>query len=264
MYEQSLVKVVEPVKLTTISRLNKSRAWKYGYDKEHNIVVISKTGQIGEIIEVQSLRIALPPVPKDLKKGEDKWVVEEYPKELKRIKSIFDWQSYPDEFKSKWEGYIDEEFNRRENGHWFYNKGIPTYITGTHYMYLQWSKIDVGHPDYREANRIFFIFWEACKADRRSYGMCYLKNRRSGFSFMASEKPSTWQPYQVTPDLVSYQKQVRMPRRCLPTRSYPSRLTIRFSSNLYRTVWTDQRPNLHIGFQLQSSLENRYNRKKHR
>jgi hypothetical protein len=53
-------------------------------------------------------------------------------------------------------------------------------------MYLQWSKIDVGHPDYREANRLFFIFWEACKADRRSYGMCYLKNRRSGFSFMAS------------------------------------------------------------------------------
>ena len=58
--------------------------------------------------------------------------------------------------------------------------------TGTHYMYLQWSKIDVGKPDFREANRLFFIFWEACKADDRCYGMCYLKNRRSGFSFMAS------------------------------------------------------------------------------
>jgi hypothetical protein len=53
-------------------------------------------------------------------------------------------------------------------------------------MYLQWSKIDVGKPDFREANRLFFIFWEACKADSRSYGMCYLKNRRSGFSFMSS------------------------------------------------------------------------------
>ena len=53
-------------------------------------------------------------------------------------------------------------------------------------MYLQWSKIDVGHPDFRESNRLFYLFWEACKADRRSYGMCYLKNRRSGFSFMAS------------------------------------------------------------------------------
>ena len=53
-------------------------------------------------------------------------------------------------------------------------------------MYLQWSKIDVGAADYREANRLFFIFWEACKADDRCYGMCYLKNRRSGFSFMSS------------------------------------------------------------------------------
>jgi hypothetical protein len=186
MYEQDLVKTIEPVKLTTIHRLNKSKKWAYGHNKEHDIVVISKTGEIGEIIEIQNLAIALPPVPKDLKKGADKWQVAEYPKELKNIKTIFDWKTYPDEFKAKWEGYIDEEFNRRDNGHWFYNKGVPTYITGTHYMYLQWSKIDVGNPDYREANRLFFIFWEAVKADKRSYGMCYLKNRRSGFSFMAS------------------------------------------------------------------------------
>ena len=53
-------------------------------------------------------------------------------------------------------------------------------------MYLQWTKIDVGRPDFREANRIFYIFWEACKADSRSFGMCYLKIRRSGFSFMSS------------------------------------------------------------------------------
>ena len=186
MYEQDLVKTIEPVKLTTIHRLNKSKKWAYGHNKEHDIVVISKTGEIGEIIEIQNLAIALPPVPKDLKKGADKWQVAEYPKELKNIKTIFDWKTYPDEFKAKWEGYIDEEFNRRDNGHWFYNKGVPTYITGAHYMYLQWSKIDVGNPDYREANRLFFIFWEAVKADKRSYGMCYLKNRRSGFSFMAS------------------------------------------------------------------------------
>ena len=186
MYEQTLVKTIEPVKLTTIHRLNKSKKWAYGYNKEHDIVVISKTGEIGEIIEIQNLAIALPPMPKDLKKGTDKWQVAEYPKELKNIKTIFDWKTYPDEFKAKWEGYIDEEFNRRDNGYWFYNKGNPTYITGTHYMYLQWSKIDVGNPDYREANRLFFIFWEAVKADKRSYGMCYLKNRRSGFSFMAS------------------------------------------------------------------------------
>ena len=67
--------------------------------------------------------------------------------------------------KIKYEDYIDDEFKKREEGFWFYNKDKPTYITGTHYMYLQWSKIDVGKPDFREANRLFYIFWEACKAD---------------------------------------------------------------------------------------------------
>ena len=55
-------------------------------------------------------------------------------------------------------------------------------------MYLQWTKIDVGYPDFREANRIFYIYWEAAKADDRSFGMIYLKIRRSGFSYMASEE----------------------------------------------------------------------------
>ena len=187
MYEQSLVKIVEPIRINTIKRLNKSKSWKYGYDKEHDIVVISKTGEIGNIIEIQNLQIALPKQPKEIKRWDNnKWNVEPLPKDLARIKSIFDWRDLPEDFKEQWIDYIEEEFKRREEGFWFYNNGEPTYITGSHYMYLQWSKIDVGKPDYREANRLFFIFWEACKADSRSYGMCYLKNRRSGFSFMAS------------------------------------------------------------------------------
>ena len=185
MYEQSLYKVIEPVKINTIKRLNKSKKWEYGYNKENDIVVISRTGQIGDIYEIQNLKIALPKQT-NVFKGNDKWEKQEYPKALSRVKTIFDWKEYPEDFKEKWHGYIDKEFTRRQEGFWFYNKGKPTYITGTHYMYLQWSKIDVGQPDFREANRLFYIFWEACKADRRCYGMCYLKNRRSGFSFMAS------------------------------------------------------------------------------
>ena len=186
MYEQSLYKVVTPVKLTTISRLNKAKKWEYGYNKEHDIIVISKTGQIGEIYNIQNLKIALPKAPAKVDKSSNKWTPDIYPKELKAIESIFDWRDYPDKFKLNWEGYIDEQFNKRENGHWFNNKGLDTYITGAHFMYLQWSKIDVGKPDFRESNRLFYIFWEACKADPRCYGMSYLKNRRSGFSFMAS------------------------------------------------------------------------------
>ena len=187
MYQQSLYKVIEPIKINTIKRLNKSKKWKYGYNKEHDVVVISKTGQIGDIYNIQNLKIALPKTPKNIHKFKgDKWQVTEYPKDLNRIKTIFDWRDYPQEFKNKYIDYIENEFKKREEGFWFYNKGKPTYVTGTHYMYLQWSKIDVGKPEFREANRLFYIFWEACKADTRCYGMCYLKNRRSGFSFMAS------------------------------------------------------------------------------
>jgi len=186
-YEQTLLKIVEPVKKTTIKRLNKSKKWEYGYNKEHDIVVISKTGKIGEIYEIQGLRIGLPLEPKEVYvHPKKKWVKLDQPKELTRLKNIFDWRNYPDESKEQWYDYIDEEFKRREEGFWFNNNGKPTYLTGTHYMYLQWSKIDVGAPDFREANRLFYIFWEACKADKRCYGMCYLKNRRSGFSFMSS------------------------------------------------------------------------------
>lgn len=186
MYEQNLLKIVEPIKKTTISRLNKGKKWKYGYNKEHDLVVISKTGEIGEIYEIQNFQIALPKERGVYSNKEKKWKQFEYPKELGRLKNIFDWRSYPEEKKADWFDYIDEEFKRRDEGFWFNNDGKATYITGTHYMYLQWSKIDVGAPDFREANRLFYIFWEACKADKRCYGMCYLKNRRSGFSFMSS------------------------------------------------------------------------------
>ena len=190
-YQQTLYKELKDViNPKILAKQNRFKKWEYGYNVEYDFVVISKTGKIGTIIEIQGLRIALPatdePFKRSKKQEEQYWERFEYPKELQRIKTRFDWEEYPLDFKEKWYDYIDNEFNRREKGFWFYNNGIATYITGTHYMYLQWSKIDIGAPEYRESNRLFFIFWEACKADRRCYGMCYLKNRRSGFSFMAS------------------------------------------------------------------------------
>jgi hypothetical protein len=185
-YQQELLNVIHPIKSNAISRLNKSKKWEYGYNKEHDVIVISKTGQIGDVYEIQGLKIALPKKSTTIENRANQWVKQEVPKELGKLKNIFDWKAYPEELKERWYDYIDEEFRRREEGFWFVNDGKPTYITGSHYMYLQWSKIDVGAADFRESNRLFFIFWEACKADKRCYGMCYLKNRRSGFSFMSS------------------------------------------------------------------------------
>jgi hypothetical protein len=186
-YTQTLFEVLpDYISKKVLNKKNRYKQWKYGYDKESDVVVISKTGEIGDVYSIQNLKIALPKTSDPYKFKKNTWNQIDYPKELEKIKSVFEWNQMPEYFKEKYYDYIDEEFKRRDQGFSFVNKGSSTYITGTHYMYLQWSKIDVGAPEFREANRLFFIFWEACKADPRCYGMCYLKNRRSGFSFMAS------------------------------------------------------------------------------
>lgn len=186
-----MVTVDSTVPKKTLTQINKRRGWDYGYNKEYDIVIISKDGTLGDVVEISGLRIGLPSVPDSVwarsnKKEEQYWERQDIPNELKKIQSIFQWNEHPKEFKEMWVDYIEGEFDKREDGFWFMNNGVPTYITGSQYMYLQWASIDVGYADFREANRIFFIFWEACKADKRSFGMNYLKIRRSGFSFMSS------------------------------------------------------------------------------
>jgi hypothetical protein len=179
--------IKDPIPKDVLTKGNKAGSWEYGYNPKYDVIVISKDGTIGPVYEINGLKIALP-FPKHVEDRGGKWVPQEYPKELSKLKTIFDWNKYDNQFKGKWVDYIETEFDRREHGFWFLNKKQKTYITGTHYMYLQWTKIDIGLPEFRESNRIFFIYWEACKADTRCFGMCYLKNRRSGFSFMSSSE----------------------------------------------------------------------------
>lgn len=172
----------------TLTHRNKKKMWEYGYDSEFDIVIISKDGTVGEIYNINGLKVALPECPDKINYPHNKWIPEQIPAELAKIKTRNNWDMKDKVFKDRYVDYINDQFDRRELGYWFINNSEPTYITGSHYMYLTWSKIDVGLPHFREANRVFFIYWEACKADHRCFGMCYVKNRRSGFSFMASSE----------------------------------------------------------------------------
>ena len=40
------------------------------------------------------------------------------------------------------------------NGYWFFNNGVPTYIIGSHYFYLNYFRLDVGRPQYRDRDRL--------------------------------------------------------------------------------------------------------------
>lgn len=81
--------------------------------------------------------------------------------------------------------FIKQEWDRRLNGLWFMNNGVATYITGTHYFYLNWWRLDVGYPDYRDTDRWFFLFWKANEENPSSFGMIEVTMRRQGKSFRA-------------------------------------------------------------------------------
>jgi len=158
-----------------------------GYDDF--VVVLQEDKPKGEIIEIDGLYIRLPALPKkenilfhSLPKKEQKWSRLDFPSELLSIKSMDEWLSKPKPFRDKYTPYIEREFNRRREGVWFYNNGVPTYITGHHYMLLQWSQMDIGYAYYFAFQRDIFIHMQACIVDPRCFGQNYVKCRRSGYT----------------------------------------------------------------------------------
>ena len=84
-----------------LARKNKAHAWQPGYNEKYDIIVISKDGTIGDIYFINNLKIALPSTPKltsNKKKEDQYWQPTDYPKELKRIQTIFQWYDAPLQF----------------------------------------------------------------------------------------------------------------------------------------------------------------------
>jgi len=157
------------------------------------VVNICPQGTGGEVINISDVYVQLPAVPKkkeilfsDLKKEEQYWRRIEPPVDLMKIRSMDEWNDMPKPFKERYTEFIRKEFERRRNGVWFMNNGEPTYITGHHYMFLQWSKIDIGYPSYLEFQNRLSRHFVACEHDPRSMGQVYVKCRRSGYTQMCS------------------------------------------------------------------------------
>ena len=161
--------------------------------EEETIVNICPDNSLGDIINIASLGIQLPIKPSkknilfyDKNKKDQRWERQPLPEELRKIKSMDEWLDMPDVFRDQYHNYIKQEYERRRKGVWFYNNGEPTYITGNHYFFLQWSKIDVGYPSFLSFQRDLFLHLEACISDNRCLGQVYVKCRRSGYTQMSS------------------------------------------------------------------------------
>ena len=99
--QNNLYQVIKDyVPKSVLVKKNRAKTWLYGYNEKYDLVVISKSGQIEQIININGLAIALPKQPEEMFKRSDKkekqyWERHELPKDLTRINSIFQWNERP-------------------------------------------------------------------------------------------------------------------------------------------------------------------------
>jgi hypothetical protein len=117
-------------------------------------------------------RILLPDWYQDTMK---KW--DEFDKKKKDDESEF--------YDERLEEYKKQEWDRRLNGFWYMNNGKPLFLTGLHYLYLQWWPIDIGYPKFRIPDLEKFYFMDYCIQDPLCMGMLEVTKRRFGKSFVA-------------------------------------------------------------------------------
>ena len=162
-----------------------------GYEDQG--IKIDPNGTVGKAVEINGILVVLPKKPPkpqilfyDKPRAMQLWERVVMPVELQRIRSMDEWFERPSEFRKRFSVYIEQEFQRRRDGLWFYNDGVPTYITGRHYMFLQWTQIDVGYPQFLSFQKEVFVHLAACEADPRCLGQLYTKCRRSGYTNICS------------------------------------------------------------------------------
>lgn len=160
----------------------------------------------GELMDIQGLPCIIPPVgyivnmvTKKLEhigvyqrspiKEEQYW--ERVPLPNWYGNTMKEWDKYekkkkeddPEFYDEQLEGYKKEQWTYRLNGFWFKNNGKDTYITGAHYLYMQWFSIDIGYPRFRMPDLEYFYFVQYCIEDPNCMGALEITKRRFGKTF---------------------------------------------------------------------------------
>jgi hypothetical protein len=89
-------------------------------------------------------------------------------------------KSDPEYIDHDCEEYRQQEWGRRLRGFWFYNNGIPVYITGLHWFCVNWWRFQGKWLSYRNSNRRFFYVWQYCVEDPDCLGLIECTKRKEG------------------------------------------------------------------------------------
>lgn len=113
-----------------------------------------------------------------------KWHRKELPATFDNIKSDKDGTPILNKEQSD---YVKEEVRRCKEGFHFINNKLLTYITGKHYFYIQWWRLeDDIYPEFRNVDRRYFLFLNFWEAVLWCLGIIRGKKRREGASSQAT------------------------------------------------------------------------------
>lgn len=142
---------------------------------------------MSEYIEIYGSKIRLPERPKDedalnygLPRKEQRWVRSELP-------SFFENVEYDKQGKliltAEQDAYATQELKRCKEGVWMWIGEKLRYIPKRYYFYLQYYILEDGNPpEFREADRMYFIFWDFWFSILWCLGIIRIKKRRQGAS----------------------------------------------------------------------------------
>lgn len=142
---------------------------------------------MSEYVLIYGTKVKLPEKPKEEEAinfgkpiKEQKWYRGELP-------DIFEQVSYTKDGKlsltSEQYEYAEQELNRCREGIWIWIGGKLRYITGRYYFYLKYYILEDGNaPEFREADRLYFLFWQHWFNILWCLGVVRIKKRRQGAS----------------------------------------------------------------------------------
>lgn len=122
------------------------------------------------------------------KKSEQKWERIILPADYaqKRLREADRQKKDPDFFDPELESIRERHWMYRRCGFWFMNNGKPVYITGSHWLYINWCLTNIGYVSYRNTDRKVFYCAASVQKDPRAGGLTYVSRRRGGKTYIAA------------------------------------------------------------------------------
>ena len=114
-----------------------------------------------EKVIIYNTEITLPEVPEHIEDWgtsdplKQYWRRRDLPSHLEQVEYDKEGNALLD---GKQREYALEEVRRCKEGFWFMNKGVPTYITGKNYFYLQWWKQGKQNKVRKKCQNIRIIY----------------------------------------------------------------------------------------------------------